>query len=79
MGVYVYVIFGIIEGLFFFKRFKSTGSLFLYMIVGIIGALIGGLFWTSFINSSILYSAITAIVSSFFILYIFKFVINKVE
>ena len=79
MGVYLYIIVGIIEGIIFSKKFKTSGGLFIYIIVGIIGSLIGGLFWTSFINSSIFYSSILSIIFSLLILYIFKFVINKAE
>lgn len=79
MGVYLYIIVGIIEGIIFSKKFKTSGGLFLYIIVGIIGSLIGGLLWTSFINSNIFYSSILSIIFALLILYIFKFVINKAE
>ena len=78
MDILIYVLIGIVVGLWFAKKYKTRGGLFIDIITGIIGAMIGGLAGDAFISNTI-FSILLSIVFSVLILYIFKKAVNKIE
>ncbi len=78
MNIFIYVLIGILVGFWFARKYKTRGGLFIDIITGIIGAMIGGLSGDSFLSNTI-FSIVLSIVFSALILYMFKKAVNKIE
>lgn len=77
MGVFIYIIIGTVLGYLFSLKSNSHGGLYIYIIVGIVSAIIGGTFSISLISTSYIISGIVSIVFACITLYIFTLLINK--
>lgn len=77
MDLIIYVILGIIFGGIFSKKYKMAGGLYIYIIIGMIGAFAGGLFSSAFITKDIFINIFLSIIFSLILLYVFKILVNK--
>jgi uncharacterized membrane protein YeaQ/YmgE (transglycosylase-associated protein family) len=79
MGVFIYIIIGTVLGYLFSLKSNSHGGLYIYIIVGIVAATIGGTFSISLISANYMISGIVSIIFDCITLHIFTLLINKTQ